>query len=227
MRVCKVASLVLAAVLIPLSGVSSAAFSVYTDFASFDAATDTTLVEDFEGINPSEMDTPLASLTSNGITYTGLQATNPNVWVASAGYTNFGLADPTTSAVLTATGYEFFEIDLSATPYRAIGFDVYLNDDGPVTTRYYDAADDLIWTIGDFRGAGAVRFVGVLNDDPIHRIEWESTALPGQAQQINTGLDNLLLGTEWKIPLVPAPGAVVLGAFGTGLVGWLRRRRAL
>ena len=227
MRACKAASLVLAVVLIPISGVSSAAFSTYNDFTSFDAATDTTRVENFEGINPAEMDTPLASLTRNGITYTGLQATNPNVWVASAGSANFGVADPTTSAVLTADDYEFFEIDLSATPYRAIGFDVYFNDDGPVTTRYYDAADDLILTVVDHRGAGDVRFFGLLNDDPIYRVEWESTALPGQAQQINTGLDNLLLGTEWKIPLVPAPGAIVLGALGTGLVGGLRRRRTL
>ncbi len=210
------------AILLSLSGVSSAAFTVFDNFADFDAATDTILVEDFEGVIPK--DTALASFTSNSITYTGLQdptIVTPNVWVASAGYTNFGIPGATTSAILTSTGYELFDIDLSAVPATAVGFDVYLNGDGAVTTQYYGSTDNLLLTVIDGRGPGAVRFLGALMDEPIYRIEWASAVVRGQ--QVNTGLDNLRLGST----AVPAPGAILLGTLGAGLVGWLRRRRAL
>lgn len=42
------------------------------------------------------------------------------------------------------------------------------------------------------------------------------------------GKDNMgMLLDDVKLVAVPAPGAILLGAMGTSLVGWLRRRRSL
>jgi hypothetical protein len=135
-----------------------------------------------------------------------LQAINPNVYVAPAGFTNFGVPI-TTSQVLTASGNEIFEIDLSARPSTAVGFDAYLNDPqayDSVTTMYFGATGNLIATVIDSRGPGAP-FLGVLADEPIFRIVW--TAVGGD--QINTGIDNLRLGSA--IPSGPAEPVLVNG----------------
>ncbi len=207
------ACLALAVVLLPLSSVSMAVPAFFTDYASFDAAVNILQVEDFEAVVPK--DTALPSFTSNGITYTGTQATNPNVWVASAGYTNFGVP-VTTSSILTGTGPEDFTIDLSAFSYTAVGYDAYLNGLGDVVVEFYTSDPAPAFTLYDGRAAGQW-FFGLVLGEPITKIHWTSVG----GERINTGIDNLVAGT------VPAPGAVLLGAIGTCLIGWLRRRHTL
>ena len=212
MNASRSAFLVVGAILASWSGVGSAAPTVYLDSGTFIADNKAVLLEDFEAVFPK--DTALLSFTSNGITYTGVQADNPNVSVASPGHTDFGVP-LTTSSVLTSAGNEAFTLDLSANPVGAVGFDAYLNG-SDVTTQWYGSGSHLLMTVHDVRSAGQY-FLGFAADEPIYTITW--TAVDGAC--INTGIDNVYVGT------LPAPGAILLGAIGTVLVGWLRSRKML
>jgi hypothetical protein len=216
MRFAKHLGLLLGLVVLPLSS-SASAFTVGFFFGPgpFDpTGTDFILVEDFESVFPK--DTALPSFTSNGITYTGTQASSPNVWVASPGYTNFGVP-VTTSSVLTANGPEDFRLDLS-TPATGMIFDVYFNGIDAASLSFYDQDDNPLASLSN--SANGLGHMGVLIIDgsPIHAVTFHSVG----GERINTGLDNVRM-----IPApIPAPGAALLGMIGATLVGWFRRRMA-
>jgi len=209
-------------VLLPWCSTTWAGLVVYTDPTPFQTA-GVGVLEDFEGV-PVTKDAGVLSFTNHGITYTGTQASNPNVYVASPGYNNFGIAPAsTTSSVLTGNGNEEFKMEFGA-GYKAIGFDVYLNNGKvsdnpytPVTTNWYSGST-LINTYTDTRPAG-LYFLGLSSDVAITKITWVAAA----GDQINTGIDNLRVAAD-TVP-VPVPGAVLLGFVGLSVAGgWLRRK---
>lgn len=200
-----------------LSIAASAAPTYYTDSAAFNATTQIGVFEDFENVTPK--DTAQAFFTSQNVTYRGVGGNqSPNVWVASAGYTNFGVTE-TLSSVLTATGDEDFMIEMElASPTTAVGFDTYLNSHGPASIRIYGENDTLLGTYSLSHDPTLVGFFGVTSSEAIAKIQW--TTVDGRS--VNTGIDNVMIGS-----VVPVPGALVLGLLGTGTVGYLRRRRSL
>jgi hypothetical protein len=184
-----------------------AAIDYYSDLATFNLHSTTTLIETFEGVTPKN--TLLASFSSNGVTYTGLAGTpTANVFVIAAGAVNFA-TPATSSSVLTANGDEDFTLDFD-TPSRAVGFDTYINTFGPATIRVY-ADSGLLDTYVHSHDPTTVGFLGIVSDVPIYQIRW--TTVNGGA--VNTGIDNVRTG-------VPEPASVMLLA---GLLVSVLRRR--
>ncbi len=217
MRASKLAFLAVGALVLSLGNMCLATATVYMDKSSFLSATGAMLVEDFESVFPKDVELP--SITHNGVTYTGIQATNPNVWVTGPAYVydNFG-APLASQSVLTSDYNEEFTVDLGIHASRAVGFDTYYNNLGPLSIEFEGSGGTSLATVTIYNpNTGGMMFVGLVLDDPIYGFKW--TAVGGET--MNTGMDNLYTG------LVPAPGAILLGTLGAGLVGWLRRRRAL
>jgi len=211
----RLSTLVLGIFVWSTSSTGFAAVIFYTDLPTFDSASSTTLVEDFESFSPKN--TRLSSFTSNGITYTGFAGTpSPNVFVSAPGFTNFGVP-VTTSSILTANGDEDFTLDFS-TPTTAVGFDTYLNQFGPADVKVFGSSG-LLGAFSLLHDPTLIGFLGITSTENITSLRW--TTVDGGV--INTGIDNIRTG----VGVVPLPPALWL--FGTalmGLIGFGKRRKA-
>jgi len=214
-------------------------FTFYSTKASFDAATTTSVIEDFEGVPSASTNTPLAGFARNGVTYTPF-AGSPfaNVWIAGppVDYTNFGADVPLvgssqiTSNVMVANGDEDIQADFVA-PHFAIGFDSYFNGLGPWTVQVLGLGGVSLASFSTSdgndpaTGLADLGYFGVLSDTPLWGFRFTST-LGGR---LNTGFDNIAVGDP-RTPRdtsIPEPAAWSLMIAGFGLAGAsLRRRRA-
>ncbi len=134
-------------------------------------------------------------------------------------------------------GGNVFDID-NTSNWAELSFDfdvdsarfIYGGNDGDITVEARDSVGAVITSFyqastGSGQSAGPVTLSGT----GIRSLYWSDSLMANNY----AALDNILLtlpeeeepgpGPGW----IPAPGAILLGSIGVGLVGWLRRRRTL
>ncbi len=150
----------------------------YYNEAEFDSELPgNTLIEDFEGWRKNS---GLSRHTVNGISWVA----GTNLYVASAGYTNFGVPI-TESAVLTSNGHESWTMSFQQTVYAA-GMDTYDNVYGPMTFTITLQDGTTVSDVVD-HDPTIVGFWGVSSPQPIKSIHFTSVS----GGSINTGVDNI------------------------------------
>lgn len=175
--------------------------------------------EDFE--SAPVKDASLPSLN----TLVGLftPASGLNVFVSSPGYTNFGPGlNPTTSSILTANGDESFNW-LLAFSAQTVQLQIYLNDLGPATMAFFDAADALLGSLTYSADSDSSNNLVTLNFDAGADIITRATFVSTRGGTLNTGLDNITIA-QGAGGAVPAPGSLALVATALMLAAAAGRR---
>lgn len=166
---------------------------------------------------------PVDGLSYNGVTFDFAVGGSPS---NDTLYNSIGPGDLVylQGAVLEGTASGTLTVDF-ASPTSLLQFGISLNSFDPETAAYkVQLFDTSLTSLGIF-----TRNTSPLTLWTEDQFSYSGTLISRAVIDINEQLagrfaiDNLTYNTN----TIPAPGAIVLGSIGAGLVGWLRRRKTL